>query len=125
MRLNGSSVAATPIALLPAGEVLEAACETVAFSIEVEPHPTPESLKAISLNMLASRRPALGGGARRRGREVHAGFAQLLRALPPFLSLSRPLALPPSLLLAFPLLSLSFPPPHPLSISLSPSWDVV
>ena len=44
-------MAATPITLHHGGEVLEAACETVAFSIEVEPHPpdpTPESLKTVS-----------------------------------------------------------------------------
>ena len=44
-------MAGTPVALHHAGEVLEASCETVALSIEVEPHPpdpTPESLKTIS-----------------------------------------------------------------------------
>ena len=61
-----------------------------------------------------------GRRARRRDREVHAGFAQLLRALPSSFALSCPLALPPSLSLAFPLLYLSLPPPRSLSFSPHP-----
>ena len=123
MRLNGSSLAGTPIALHHQGVVLEAASATVAFSIEVEPHP-PESLKAISLNMLASFpcTPALGGG---RGGEAGRCMLALCSyhelSLPLSLSLAHSLCLPPSRSLSLSFLCLTPPPVLFLSLPI-PGW---